>query len=80
MLFMFIIYVLKRMIKAHAKDATATIVNRYVIVTGYFFSSIWINLLNNLFDLISLEEIAKKKNAKMAQVAIAWVMARDGKC
>lgn len=41
-----------RMIKAHAKDATATIVNR-------------------------LEEIAKKKNAKMAQVAIAWVMARD---
>ncbi|KAJ3835976.1 NADP-dependent oxidoreductase domain-containing protein [Lentinula raphanica] len=25
-----------------------------------------------------VEEIAKKKNAKMAQVAIAWVMARDG--
>ncbi|KAJ3992977.1 NADP-dependent oxidoreductase domain-containing protein [Lentinula boryana] len=25
-----------------------------------------------------VEEIAKKKNAKMAQIAIAWVMARDG--
>ncbi|KAJ3885591.1 aryl-alcohol dehydrogenase [Lentinula edodes] len=26
----------------------------------------------------SVEEIAKKKGAKMAQIAIAWVMARDG--
>ncbi|KAF9069368.1 aryl-alcohol dehydrogenase [Rhodocollybia butyracea] len=29
-------------------------------------------------EVDSVEEIAKKKNVKMAQIAIAWIMARDG--
>lgn len=44
----------------------------------FYFSQAFCCVSNNFASYNSIEELAKKHNASMAQVSLAWVMAKDG--
>jgi predicted oxidoreductase len=55
-----------------AEVASAEIINR--CASGYMFS---LNPAPLSRNPLSVEELAKKKNASMAQISIAWLLQQD---
>ena len=54
-----------------SEDASAEIINRFVLAASSFI----IHIPES--RILSVEELAKKKNVTMAQISIAWLLHQD---
>ena len=53
-----------------AEEASAEIINRFVLVSSF-------TMQIPESRILSVEELAKKKNVTMAQISIAWLLQQD---